>query len=409
MSFPNNMRLRSIGALRSLSFSVMMTSLCYSHVGANTDGDDPAYCSWHKGSRNEHDFENDPNGRGFEAEQPWCDVKDGWSCTPFYYRPYVTNNIEKFYNDGNDPDWCTSDEIVTLAGNSFQTTKAWRAFDEGGTAVGDHFWLFHGCDGAGIMEDCVGDVKFVEKLGAALASGDDPGAQILCYDLETDDTFPMSEIDAKRPDNARVQCNYKHPGLNTIYDKAMIGTNYFWYVQGGQSIWEAVCSDDPDNCEGYFGSAASGGGDQELLDLLNGLTNPFDGPAFLAALYPWVCGIVDADGNDGTGAAFNQEGVPNVKCWWDNEPEGDGKTPFVEVYFFRFKDDGEGLDMYGYQLEWGTWNGINDKSNPRMDPLPDCNPCNLYPCNNNECPWTQPGGRRLNESDPRKAQSSLFV
>lgn len=377
------MSLRSFVVLR-LSSPLMMTMFRCSHVLANTPDYGPSYCATHKGSRSDHDFDDDPNQRGFEADRPWCDVNDGWSCTPFYYRPYITNNIMKFDNAGSDPEWCSFDEIVALAGNPFSTTKAWRAFDENGAPVGDHFWLFHACDGAGIMEDCVGDIKFVEKLGTALASADDPTAEILCYDFETESQFPMNQIDAIRPNNARIQCNYKHPGLNTIYNDVMIGTNYQWYINPGQTIWDATCT--PEQCDGYFGSAASGGGDQELLDLLNGLTNPFDTDAFFAALYPWVCGIVDENGNDETNGQLNQEGVANVKCWWDNEPEDDGKTPFVEVYFWRFKDDG-GLDMFGYQLQWDTWNGINDKWGPKMVGMADCSPCMLYTCSNNECPF----------------------
>merc|ERR1711972_525633 len=58
---------------------------------------------------------------------------------------------------GTDPTW--------------KNVRAW-AGDFSGKGNLDYF-VFHGCDGAGIQSDCLGDIKYIERIEYRYNSGDD--------------------------------------------------------------------------------------------------------------------------------------------------------------------------------------------------------------------------------------------
>merc|ERR1712207_15967 len=82
-----------------------------------------------------------------------------------------------------------------------------------------NFFVFHGCDGAGIMPDCVGDIKYVERIGPI--SGDQNN--LLC-----EDGFTVKEI-PNAPYNPRRRCEFRHPGLGKVYSDYAAGSEWDTY------------------------------------------------------------------------------------------------------------------------------------------------------------------------------------
>ena len=69
----------------------------------------------------------------------------------------------KYKNGGVDEDWCSNDPWTqVLTGNGFKTDRAWSYYDDNGTYADNSFFVFHACDGAGVMQDCMGDIKYIE-------------------------------------------------------------------------------------------------------------------------------------------------------------------------------------------------------------------------------------------------------
>jgi len=292
------------------------------------------YCSWNPGSRDAAAFD-DPQGNGFEAANPWCGNDGDLSCTPFYYKPWTYENAMKSQSGGQDPDWCDTEPGNTLTGNAFGTNRAWAHFGDDGNLDDNSFFVFHGCDGAGEMPDCVGDVKYVERIGQISDDQDN----LWCEDGITIQDIPTAD------ENPRRKCNFRHPGLGKVYAD---------YTAG--SAWNTYGANDRIS-EDEFQSAASGGWSQEVQDALNEVAyNPFqEDDAIGFMIFPWVCTTVCGVGQEGcddTNQVFNTEGVENVKCYWDNEPGDDG-TPPVQLFWAVAQNDGEKpyLDMKGWYYD----------------------------------------------------------
>ena len=56
---------------------------------------------------------------------------------------------------------CNHKDLSLLTARNSYGAKAWH--DGGGHT--DHYWVFHGCDGAGTMDDVCGQTGYVELLG----------------------------------------------------------------------------------------------------------------------------------------------------------------------------------------------------------------------------------------------------
>merc|ERR1711977_136757 len=294
------------------------------------------YCSWNPGSRVGDDAAafDDPNHYGFESPDPWCGNDGDLSCTPFYYKLWTYENFMKYQSGGQDPDWCDTEPGNTLTGNAFGTNRAWAHFKDG-KLDDNSFFVFHGRDGAGEMPDCVGDVKYVERIGPI--SGDQ-------NTLWCEDGITVNEI-PNAPYNPRRRCEFRHPGLGKVYSDYAAGSS--WNTYGAN---DRIPEED-------FKSAASGGWSPEVINALNEVAyNPFqEDNAIGFMIFPWVCTTVCGVGKKGcddTNKVFNTEGVENVKCYWDNE-RGDDGTPLVQLYWGIVRNDGEKpyLDMKGWYYE----------------------------------------------------------
>ena len=60
-----------------------------------------------------------------------------------------------------DQNGCNHKDLSLLTARNSYGAKAWH--DGGGHT--DHYWVFHGCDGAGTMDDVCGQSGYVELLG----------------------------------------------------------------------------------------------------------------------------------------------------------------------------------------------------------------------------------------------------
>ena len=52
---------------------------------------------------------------------------------------------------------------IDMAHMADQETQVRRSYyDDNGTYADNSFFVFHACDGAGVMQDCMGDIKYIE-------------------------------------------------------------------------------------------------------------------------------------------------------------------------------------------------------------------------------------------------------
>ena len=314
-----------------------------------------------------------------EGAQTWCgggstagNTIDQMSCTPFAYKPW-TFNIKNGVPDGNQP-FCKSDTVKSIAGGEYQA-QAWMVRGETGPKD-TNYWVFHGCDGAGIMPDCVGDVLFVERF----YSWSQDQSNVWCQGGIT-----INQVASRTNDqnSNRRQCNFKHPGTGHIYKNYEAG------------VWQWGDRSTQINLD-IFLSAATGGWSQKAENAVRAIENPFSssgGTVLYMMTFPWVCtGIGNSDATNGL---FTQTNTPGVKCYWDNESgapqwaenkaKGGDKAamdpwwpPQMNLYWMNLNIDKSGnkqLDVRGYTLDNVTMS---------MKSIVDWI---LEPCNSDLRPW----------------------
>ena len=230
-------------------------------------------------------------GGGSEQSDPQSQA----SCTPY---PALG------WNDG---DWCQSEDMYNFAGGDGKV-GFWRAWEDDYTPAED-FWAFHGCDGAGIMQDIFESSFYIEQFGPM---GD--WDQSWFNNCESSDDCFNSDDEF----NACAECLHEsvpfvHPGTSQVYQ---------WYNAGmwtNGPVWPDEVVNKP-----WF---------QTLKD--QGLKEPeeyglHDGPAATAyvIMYPWVCNYNEQkqageywgdDGNWAKGLPY-QDATYQVDCYYDNEP-----------------------------------------------------------------------------------------
>ncbi len=312
---------------------------------------------------------------GPEDPKPWCGGTNNptteLGCSPFNYRPWTTNNIFKSNNNGKDPDYCTQSNVVkALAGEPFNTTRAWMYFKDDKGTPDNSYWVFHGCDGAGIMPDCKGDIFYVERI---FEKSQDQ-SNVWCQGKNGGPNITISQVPQHAHANGagRRQCEFKHPGTETIYKNYEAG------------VWGWNLTSIRDDMVGSAAAAAQGRGwGYGVKQIVQNITTPFGGPAIVMVTYPWVCTGVD-NRDDQTGLFTNPK-TPGVKCYWDNEPLKDGKggngyPPQIQVYWMKLGNEGDKdfLTVYGYYLD--------NNDGPNMKRMNNGNSWRLYPCHG-ECPW----------------------
>ena len=304
-----------------------------------------------------------------ENANPWCggakptNPKNELSCTPFNYRPWMSEG-----GGGRDHSYCKNNTMKRMAGDYFNTTKAWMYFNNDGSPESGNnksYFVFHSCDGAGIMPDCAGDERYVERI----YSKSNDQNNVWCQDNITLAQVPTS------PYNSRRQCKFKHPGTGNIYKNYEAGV-WGWGVNSVP--WYMVAS----KANGGWGN------NNEVSNMIiRNATNPFnksDESVVVMATFPWVC--TQAGSSDNQDGLFSNPRTPKTKCYYDNEPgkyQGhNGWPPVVNIYWMKLDNDGKQdyLTVYGYYLK-------NSSNGPNIERMNSGSPWRLYACNQGECPW----------------------
>ncbi|QNI77561.1 hypothetical protein [Synechococcus sp. MVIR-18-1] len=287
-----------------------------------------------------------------EGKQAWCgggstagNALDQMSCTPFAYKPWSFNNANGL--GGYKNSFCTSDTVKDVAGGPYQS-QAWM-YNKGDGTKDTSYWVFHGCDGAGIMPDCLGDVLFLERFYGYAKDQ----SKVWCQGGITVNQVASHTTDKN---SNRRQCKFKHPGTGHIYENYEAG------------IWQWGKQFDIDK----FRSAATGKWSQRAENAVRSVQNPFPNAENKNVLYmmtfPWVCtgigrgGATEGEG-DATNGLFTQTNTPGVKCYWDNESGASSNTPDSErgpywppqmnLYWMNLRTDNGNkyLDVRGYTLD----------------------------------------------------------
>ena len=300
-----------------------------------------------------------------EGNQAWCgggnnarNTLDQMSCTPFAYKPWSFNNANGLGDYKKS--FCTSTEVKDIAGGPYRS-QAWM-YNKGNGTNDTSYWVFHGCDGAGIMPDCVGDVLFVERFYGHAKDQ----TNVWCQGENGEKSIPINQVALRKndPNSNRRQCQFKHPGTGHIYENYEAG---IW--QWGDKTTQIDLS--------TFTSAATGGWSQSAEDAVTSVRNPFpNGETVLYMMtFPWVCtgigkGGANQNEGDATNGLFTQTNTPGVKCYWDNESgapqwaedkakKGDKGAmdpwwpPQMNLYWMNLRTDNGNkiLDVRGYTLD----------------------------------------------------------
>ena len=321
----------------------------------------------------------------YEGKQAWCgggssagNVIDQMSCSPFAYKPW-SFNIQSGVGDRSKKTFCTSDTVKDIAGGPYQS-QAWM-YQRGNSQKDTSYWVFHGCDGAGIMPDCKGDVLFLERFYGWAKDQ----STVWCQGENGGPPIRIDQVASRtnEPNSNRRQCKFKHPGTGKIYENYEAG---MW--QWGDGSTQINLSN--------FTSAATGGWSQRAENAVTSVRNPFPnskGPVLYMMTFPWVC--TGIENSDATNGLFTQTNTPGVKCYWDNESgapqwaenkaKGGDKAamdpwwpPQMNLYWMNLNIDKSGnkqLDVRGYTLDNATMS---------MKSIGDWI---LEPCNPDLCPW----------------------
>ena len=304
----------------------------------------------------------------YEGKEAWCgggstagNVIDQMSCSPFAYKPWSYNNA-KGLGKNNKNSFCTSDTVKDIAGGPYQS-QAWM-YQRGNRQKDTSYWVFHGCDGAGIMPDCKGDVLFLERFYGWAKDQ----STVWCQGENGGGSIKISQVASRtnEPNSNRRQCKFKHPGTDKIYENYEAG---MW--QWGDGSTQINLSN--------FTSAATGGWSQRAENAVTSVRNPFPnskGPVLYMMTFPWVCTGIGKGGatqneGDATNGLFTQTNTAGVKCYWDNESGAPGEVedkvkstgnkslldpywpPQMNLYWMNLiTDNGKKyLDVRGYTLD----------------------------------------------------------
>jgi len=207
--------------------------------------------------------------------------------------------------DGFDKDdWCQSNDMFNLAYNPSSKKEAmvWQA-----DGAGD-YWVIHGCDGAGLMNDVSSSSFYVEHyMGTQQwqapydCSKYSPGD---CQDPWTMDACWCQHWESP----------FVHPGTSQIYK--------YW-----AGMWTTCKAQWPDEKaeKPWFQTLKDSG----LKSTTDYGCNSGDAATAFVIMYPWVCNgpYAGADWSAYWGAdAYWQNGLPfgddtyRVNCYYDNEP-----------------------------------------------------------------------------------------
>ena len=219
-------------------------------------------------------------------------------------------------------------------------------YNKGDGTKDTSYWVFHGCDGAGIMPDCKGDVLFLERFYGWAKDQ----STVWCQGENGGQPIRIDQVASRtnEPNSNRRQCKFKHPGTGKIYENYEAG------------MWQWGDGSTQINLNNFI-SAATGGWSQRAENAVTSVRNPFpNGETVLYTMtFPWVC--TGIGGKESTNGLFTQTNTPGVKCYWDNEsgaPQGAGSMdpywpPQMNLYWMNLRTDNGNkyLDVRGYTLD----------------------------------------------------------
>jgi hypothetical protein len=308
---------------------------------------------------------NDPSVNFCGGGASASDAEAQRSCTPFMYKPYVSD-----YSGFGPVSQARWDQATGYTSNPSRDHRVWASYGPGSKRNSDDYWVFHSGDGAGIEDDCLGDIFYIERIGrmAGVASKDQ------------ERTLSNGWCDSSK--NNRTQspvCHFVHPGTQNYYDDYYSG----WACEAG-----ANCG--PLNANAF----QSGGGDNvrrwnpqiqaKVLNLMNDANlNPWKGDPknMQFMLFPWVCAY-DANKNGNNFSYPTLTESSQYKCYADNEALG-GWPPLIEIYSMLPTTDSSGKEI----LQGVKW--VYDlQTGPDLEPrLVTEDGFTLYPCTDGECEY----------------------
>lgn len=348
--------------LRNIALLQGVVQLCYLASAGKVGGDAASTCAEEdemaalqvrktgKSEALHNHTTGDPGQCPSNQPDPHCGGStDAWnemSCSPYKYRPFT-------YNYQN-PNSCDGDifDILTYGGDK---ARPWAHFTNSQWDT-DDYWVFHGCDGAGLQPDCLGDVKYVEHFQGHVAGGGGPTT--------------LDQECTHNPDNdQRNYCKFVHPGTFTTYNNYesgwwndgnaggaapngitgyMVGsaaTSGWGEWLGGKDITGKDCEPSMPQC--YKQSKMVFDHGNQYIDL-DGQLNEKNCPmrAISYTTFSWVCTSSDSP-NDNFAYPSWGGGSKNVKCYADNEPGDNGGNPgwprYVYIYYMLlYKSGGKG-------------------------------------------------------------------
>jgi len=314
-----------------------------------------------------------------QVANPWCGGTNfPWnemSCSPFKYYPKSFNR-----NNGLKETCTWNDEpLFNTLTNDEQGwpnwgVRAWAANFKGGATppaknYNDEYFVFHGCDGAGIQGgDCAGDIKYFERFGPlyddtskGVSNGcvwsdslqkyfaDDHYQTCFTKDQNTGQPLGLDEArnngwwNDHNPEDgfqcqwegtdSRAYCKFIHPGTQKVYDDYRGG--FGGDIDPSLTFWSQA---NMPSAIKQFKSGHNGdwtGFNYDQISQYHNGQHPFawTGNWFSFALLQWRA--------SDSGSWNNYLSYPSIrmngkKMYVDNEPGGEkgsnGHPPEVEVY-----------------------------------------------------------------------------
>ncbi|KAL7549222.1 hypothetical protein ACHAWF_012489 [Thalassiosira exigua] len=225
------------------------------------------------------------------------------SCTPF---PVKSKRKPPYQWES----YCDDDDVPKYAGSA-TGAKAWRQGND------DNYWVFHGCDGAGLMDDCMGGSTYAEQFGGW-----------------SNEQIPLTEHYCDGDWASHCSNPFVHPGTGRVYS---------WY-NAGQWTYGGGNWPDKDVGKPWWDN-------MELPDTSQLGNGP--GTAFVV-LYPWVCNWDNDLGWLWGNLRPYGDKTYTTKCYYDNEPwdndhlHGTTIPPIWWAYKF-YHDDSTGK-LTGWML-----------------------------------------------------------
>jgi hypothetical protein len=252
---------------------------------------------------------------------------DPLTCSPWPGKRTVHPNAT------NSPRMCDTKQIQNFAGGD---GKAMAWVDNSQHAANRNFWVFHGCDGAGLrMTDCLGDSLYVEQLGPSTM----PPLPVPDFCYEGSDPWCTHKRTA-----------FMHPGLGRSYEWLNAGQ---WTVGEKGGRW-------PDQLAKKSWWKNMG------LDSIDHFGTWPEGEVAYVIMFPWVAEYTPLEDWSWFWSSPQQPyGLATtkyVKAHYDNEPWNNDHTTVPPVWqAFKFWKDNDAQQIHGWM--------VGEKTADKADPV----------------------------------------